>query len=190
MVEIDIERVGRIAREARAFMEPLWADWRRDTGEALQEGQALSRGMCRLATCFSTQVLNIEMPEAEWQWVGGSPVDDGAVDLEYGTPGGYHDRAAGVWHGHYWSVDSGFEIIVETTGDQFGVEPVWVGSEDFRDRADRIARCRYRENYIDDAVDEHMENVGYRVAQWLAAWQRTHPPGWSAAPHPNDPTAR
>ena len=174
----DLCRTLLIAKEAREFLEPQWESWRREKGNAISGAGPLSSDMCRFSARFLCAVLKQEMPEGEWLCLGGSPTLDDDVDPDYGIPGGYKDLS-GAWHGHYWVSDGDYGLIVDVTADQFGGEKVFVGEEDFSSSADRIANCRYRENYSEMAVEQHILDVAWRVDLWLSEWRNEHPVGWS-----------
>ena len=66
-----------------------------------------------------------------------------------------------TWHGHYWVVDGEWSVIADVTGDQFGWEPVLVAdTED----------PRFRANYREAAIEEHLEHVAGRIEGWLEEW--------------------
>jgi hypothetical protein len=170
MQALDHDRIRRVATEARVFLEPLWDTVRTDNHKRLPRGKAISHDMCRFSAAFLARVLEVEIPGEEWMVVGGVPTDGVDVDPDMGTPGGYRDTK-GRWRAHYWVTDGGFGVVVDITADQFaGGEAVTVDEDDSRHRA----------NYRDDAVENHLRDVNWRVGCWLETWDTTRQSGWSA----------
>jgi hypothetical protein len=158
---LDIERVRRVAAEVRAFLEPRWDAVHEANEKVPPDGKPPARDMCRLSSAFLQRVLEEEVPGEDWTVVGGDPLPGGDVDPECGTPGGCRDWSKGEWHGHYWVVGGGSGLVVDVTADQFGGEPVLVTEDD----------SRHRKNYHQDAVEERVREVRWRVSQWM----RTRP---------------
>lgn len=180
----DIEQVRQIATEVRSFLEPRWLHAQGDNGIVVPDGAPTSYSMCRFSTAFLKAVLDQEIPDVEWQWVGGSSHEDGDIDYDMKFPGGYLSTS-GHWECHYWVTDEDFDLIVDVTADQFGGEPVTVKtfpSTLLRPDGPNFVPFEYRENYRSDAVGDHMSRVRGRVSRWLGEWEQDHAPGWSAEP--------
>jgi len=177
----DIEQVRRIAAEVRSFLEARWPDVHEANGIVVPEGVPASHEMCRLSTAFLKAVLEQEIPDVEWLWVGGSPDEKDEIDFDMKFPGGYLAQS-GEWAGHYWVTDGDFDLIVDVTADQFGGEVVTVKTSPTVIQSPGLPPFEYRENYIPDAVDRHMDGVRGRVGRWLKEWEQDHAPGWSSEP--------
>ncbi|WP_420569212.1 hypothetical protein [Thalassovita sp.] len=112
------QRLEKISRAVRTFLEPYWAAWHRRGGSPNK--LTLSQGMCGRSSLFLRDVLRSEGEQADF--VIGSPSEG---------PQGY--RFEGVWRGHAW-VQSG-DWIVDVTADQFGKPDVVitpVGDEKYK----------------------------------------------------------
>jgi len=178
-LDYDIEQVRRIAAEVRSFLETKWPDVHKGNHISVPEGMPPSYEMCRLSTAFLKAVLEQDLPEVEWQCVGGSPELDEDVNPEAGRNGGYRSRI-GLWHAHYWVTDGDYSIIADVTSDQFGGDPVTVKLDD--------GPTEYRENYFEGAVEVHMRDAEWRAAAWMQEWAVDHAPGWSSAEPAHKPT--
>lgn len=157
------------ASEARAFLEPLWAEWKEERAPwMLRQDRPLSHSMCRFSALFLARVLE-EAVGGRWYVDGGAgdhhdDVDPYEVDPA-AAPGGIR-AGDGGWNGHYWAVCEEGDVLADVTADQFGWPSVVVT---------RAPDPRYRGNYRPAAVDGHLAAVSARVESWLALWSARAP---------------
>lgn len=147
-------RLIAIAGAARAFMEPVWADWHRDGGGNCPP--IPSQSTCGRTALFLQRALVEDGFCAHW--ANGIPrASEEGPQL---GPFGFFDGAS--WRSHCWVKAEGW--IVDITADQFGAAPVIVVP---------VTDPRYGERTFDAASPEH---ISRRIRQVDGLW-----PLWLAA---------
>lgn len=150
MAEPNEARLSRLAREARAFLEPHWERWHREAGSPPGK-TSVSQGTCGRSSQFLAEMLREEGFETELAF--GSPVT---------CPCGF--RSANGWRGHAWVICHEPARIIDLTADQFGAPPVIVTTPD---------DPRYIRG--EDVADEAVIAARQKAAQALLAdWHRHH----------------
>lgn len=100
------DHLHQIARELRAFLEPVWGLWARERG---REATVLSEGTCGPTCRFLIKVLSELGLDVEM--LSGRPGR---------KPAGI--QVNGAWRGHAWLRVG--DRILDITADQFGLPPV------------------------------------------------------------------
>lgn len=165
-----------LVTEARAFLEPRWISFQRDdktAGEPISTPS--SKNMCRLSARFLLHVLEEAFPDDEWSIVGGAATPGEDTCGQWGGKHAGMQDTRGLWHGHYW-LENLDGLVVDITADQFDWEPVIVI------QSDDGGYARYRANYADWALQEHMRRVAWMSSVWLNEWK--HRNDASPAPTP------
>jgi hypothetical protein len=128
-----------------------------------------SSGMCWISSHCAIDLLSAEFPDGQWKLAGGHPVQGYehlferiAFKAEFDGEDGGLLAPSGVWCGHDW-VEGSFEgktVIVDLTGDQFGLPSVNITSS---------VDVRYRANYSDRKLSAGIEDDRVTKLKGLAA---------------------
>jgi hypothetical protein len=142
-----MSKIGDTASDLRAFLEPVWTDWKIQTKRPIGCDAAASENMCGFSSAFASIAL-AEMEGGDWRIAGGWPKSGGGV----ACPGR-------KLNSHFWTVsDDG--IVVDLTADQFGMPTIIVTSE--RDP-------RYIESFSTDEVEKYVPYLMPLAEEWIEA---------------------
>jgi hypothetical protein len=140
-----MSRIGDIASDLRAFLEPMWDDWKIKTKRPVGCDVPKSENMCGFSSAFTSIALS-ELEGGDWRIAGGWPKTGGGVACPRRK-----------LNSHFWTVsDDG--IVVDLTADQFNMPTIIVTSE--RDP-------RYIESFSADEVERYVPLLMPLAEEWI-----------------------